>query len=178
MSLIIGIQFEGDFLKALQEMQNDLRTVLEYKKNYTKSENLYLKLTEIEGYDDAAKVLEVLKTVPLEPFSITTDGGRKVGYDFVCDIAELDGKHPADRYNRRIRSALTKAGIPYVKLWPQTIIVLFSHNWFLSHKPIDTSGFKWKPTTMAVRKVKLMKEERPGYGKETSITVLGAVEAQ
>ena len=109
MRLFIAIQLDKNFKDALTAVQSALRSN-RVGGNYTKIENLHLTLAFIGEYGDPDRVLDVMRTVPLEPISIRLDGFGCFGDLYWCGLAQQDA---LEAYVRRLRRALAEADIPF-----------------------------------------------------------------
>ena len=68
-------------------------------------------LAFIGEYPDADAVLDIMDTIPFEPFTIRVDGFGC--FDEVTWWAGIEKCEPLEAYVRRLRHALAEAGIPY-----------------------------------------------------------------
>ena len=109
MRLFIAIQLSEELRASLVSVQDALRNH-GVSGNYTREENLHLTLAFIGEYTDAEQVLEVLRSVPFEPFQLRIDGFGCFGDLYWCGTRESEA---LNSYVRRLRRALAKCGIPY-----------------------------------------------------------------
>lgn len=109
MRLFIAIQLSEGMREAISAIQISLYTQ-GVRGNYTPLENLHLTLAFIGEYDDPDHVLEVIRSVPFEPFELTLDGFGAFG-----DLwwVGLERSEELQRFVRRLRHALAEADIPF-----------------------------------------------------------------
>lgn len=109
MRLFIAVKFSEEMTGAVLKMQSQLRRA-GVGGNYTKRENLHLTLAFIGEYDDPDKVLEVISSVPLPKLELTLDGFGS--FDGIW-WAGITRDPRLEDYVRRLRHALSLAGIPF-----------------------------------------------------------------
>ena len=109
MRLFIAIPMNDAMRGALLEAQASLRKQ-RVGGTWTKPENLHLTLAFIGEYGDPERVLELLETLPLRPFSLRLEGFGCFGDHYWCGVAPS----PAlEAWVRQLRRALAEAGIPF-----------------------------------------------------------------
>ena len=109
MRLFIAIQLSDSIRDSLSAVQMYLRDH-GIRGNYTKPENLHLTLAFIGEYSDTDLALEVIRSVPFEPFQMRIEGFGSFGDLYWCGIGE-NGKLLS--YVKRLRRALAENGIPF-----------------------------------------------------------------
>ena len=167
MRLFIAILLEKPVKDALTEMQASLRKQ-RVEGNYTKAENLHLTLAFIGEYGDPERVLDVMRTVPIAPFSIRLEGFGCFGDLYWCG---LGGQDALTGYVRRLRRALAEADIPFDRKRFSPHITLLRRARFSSYLPAP----RVPEAAMEVRSVSLMRSDR---GKDGMIyTEVGSVTA-
>ncbi len=155
MRLFIAIQFSDNILKTLQAAQNNLRNS-GVSGNYTKRENLHLTLAFIGDYPDPDRVLEIMDTVPFDPFRISLSGFGTFRGIFWAGIRENNELKP---YVKRLRHALADNDIPFDRK-------RFSPHITLMRKPVWQHALPEvtiPEQKMTVRHVSLMRSDRGKY---------------
>lgn len=109
MRLFIAVKLGEEMLGAVLNMQSQLRRA-GVGGNYTKRENLHLTLAFIGEYGDSAKALGVISSVPQPDTALTLDGFGSFDGIWWAGIAE---NRALEDYVRRLRHALSLAGIPF-----------------------------------------------------------------
>ena len=109
MRLFIAIQLSEEMRQAIVKVQ-DAFVRRGIRGNYTPKENLHLTLAFIGEYPDAEPVLEVLESVPVEPFTLTLGG---IGAFGALWWIGLERSEALTSYVRALRHALAEAGIPF-----------------------------------------------------------------
>ena len=109
MRLFIAVLFDDVLRAALCGVQDAFRRA-GVRGNYTRPENLHLTLAFIGEYPDAQAVLDVVDAVPFEPARLRLSGVGAFG-----DLwwVGLDADPALAAYVRRLRHALSDAGIPF-----------------------------------------------------------------
>ena len=109
MRLFIAIQLSDSIRDSLAGVQRYLRDH-GVRGNYIKIENLHLTLAFIGEYSDPAAVLEVIHSVPFDPFPMRIEGFGSFGDLYWCGIG---GNDQFLSYVKRLRRALAENGIPF-----------------------------------------------------------------
>ena len=109
MRLFIAINLGAKIKNALIGMENEIisRGV---RGNFTKEENLHLTLAFIGEYGEAKAVLDVMRSVPFEPFTLSLGALGSFG-----DLLWIGLKSRGDlnSYVSNLRKALGEASIPF-----------------------------------------------------------------
>ena len=109
MRLFIAIRLSDGIRDGLSAIQRELRNH-GVRGNYTKVENLHLTLAFIGEYSDPVFVLEVMRSVPFEPFPLRIEGFGSFGRLDWCGIGE---NAALLSYVKRLRKALAENGVPF-----------------------------------------------------------------
>ena len=109
MRLFIAIQFSDDVRHALTDVQNRFRNN-GVSGNYTKKENLHLTLAFIGDYPNPDFVLNVMESVPFEPFPLTVSGFGTFHGILWAGISENEA---LKKYVKRLRRVLAENNIPF-----------------------------------------------------------------
>ncbi len=109
MRLFIAINLSAEMKKALMSVKEQL-IKSGVRGNFTKEENLHLTLAFIGEYDDIGAVLRAIRSVPFEPFSLSTDGLGSFGDLWWAGLKSQSGLRT---YVEALRRALGEAGIPF-----------------------------------------------------------------
>lgn len=109
MRLFVALPLEGAPRDAALAVQRALRAK-DVEGSYAKPENLHLTLAFIGEYPDPEAVLEALAGVELRPFELRLSGLGAFG-----DLWWLGAEpaEPLEALARRVRRALSQAGIPF-----------------------------------------------------------------
>ena len=154
MRLFIAIKLNPELRNTLTDVQQHLirRGI---RGNYTNTDNLHITLAFIGEYDEPDFVTDVISEVPFSPFPISLSA---LGHFGNLWWVGLDDNDELDSYVKRLRKALSEAGIPFDKK-------KFSPHITLIRKAIGTlpavSGPK---TVMSVDHISLMRSERGPKG--------------
>ena len=154
MRLFIAIKLNSELRNALTDVQKHLirRGI---RGNYTNTDNLHITLAFIGEYDETDYVTEVISEVPFSPFPISLS---TLGHFGNLWWVGLDDNDELDSYVKRLRKALSEAGIPFDKK-------KFSPHITLIRKAIGTLPAVSVPkTTMSVDHISLMRSERGPKG--------------
>ena len=154
MRLFIAIKLNSELRNALTDVQKHLirRGV---SGNYTNTDNLHITLAFIGEYDEPDFVTEVISEVPFSPFPISLS---TLGHFGNLWWVGLDDNDELDSYVKRLRKALSEAGIPFDKK-------KFSPHITLIRKAIGTLPAVSVPkTAMSVDHISLMRSERGPKG--------------
>ena len=109
MRLFIAIQLDEAAKEYLSSVQDQFREST-VRGSYTPEENLHLTLAFIGEYDDPGLVKSVVESIEIRPFDI-----RLTGIGAFGDLwwAGLDDCPPLMAVSRRLRRALSDAGVPF-----------------------------------------------------------------
>ena len=154
MRLFIAIKLNSELRNALTDVQKHLirRGI---RGNYTNTDNLHITLAFIGEYDEPDYVTEVISEVPFSPFPISLSALGHFGDLWWVGISDND---ELDSYVKRLRKALSEAGIPFDKK-------KFSPHITLIRKAIGTLPAVSVPkTVMSVDHISLMRSERGPKG--------------
>ena len=154
MRLFIAIKLNSELRNALTDVQQRLirRGI---RGNYTNTDNLHITLAFIGEYDEPDFVTEVISEVPFSPFPISLS---TLGHFGNLWWVGLDDNDELDSYVKRLRKALSEAGIPFDKK-------KFSPHITLIRKAIGTLPAVSVPkTVMSVDHISLMRSERGPKG--------------
>ncbi len=156
MRLFIAIQFSEDILFSLTQAQKRLRDN-GVTGNFTKKENLHLTLAFIGDYPDPDFVLDVMDTIPFEPFPLMlSDMGTFPGILW----AGIKENEALRKYVKRLRRALAENNIPYDRK-------KFSPHITLVRKPVwrhSLPDIRLSRKPMTVEKISLMRSDRGKNG--------------
>ena len=111
MRLFIAINFDDNVVKALTDLQNELK-FCGARGNFTKPENLHLTLAFIGEYGNPDDVLDIMENVPFRPVDLKFEGLQHFRDMYFARIADNRG---LNSYVRRLRRALAENEIPYDK---------------------------------------------------------------
>lgn len=169
MRLFIAINLSDDMTNALCAMQEELKR-MGARGNFSKRENLHLTLAFIGEYGNPSETLDVLKSVPFEPFTLKLDGIRHFNNVYCAGLA-----HSAElqTYVKRLRRALADKGIPFdrKKFLPHITLIRQISFWDGINSKAPTAV---PSNEMSVTRVSLMRSER---GKSGMVyTEMGFVE--
>ena len=109
MRLFIAIQLSEALRDVICQIQEDYARQ-GVRGNFTKRENLHLTLAFIGEYSDPDRVLEVMATIPVQPFELRLSGIGAYGDLWWVGLEESE---PLKGYVRALRHALAEAGIPF-----------------------------------------------------------------
>ena len=154
MRLFIAIKLNSELRNALTDVQQRLirRGI---RGNYTNTDNLHITLAFIGEYDEPDFVTEVISEVPFSPFPISLS---TLGHFGNLWWVGLDDNDELGSYVKRLRKALSEAGIPFDKK-------KFSPHITLIRKAIGTLPAVSVPkTVMSVDHISLMRSERGPKG--------------
>ena len=115
MRLFIAIQLNDEMKDALVRMQNAMKRQ-GVTGNFTRRENLHLTLAFIGEYPDPEDVREVVEQVEFDAFALVLDGVGAFGnlwWAGVGSEGETEGPDALEALARRLRRALSDAGIPF-----------------------------------------------------------------
>ena len=154
MRLFIAVKLNPELRNALTDVQQRLirRGI---RGNYTNTDNLHITLAFIGEYDEPDFVTEVISEVPFSPFPVSLS---TLGHFGNLWWVGLDDNDELDSYVKRLRKALSEAGIPFDKK-------KFSPHITLIRKAIGTlSAVSVPKTVMSVDHISLMRSERGPKG--------------
>ena len=154
MRLFIAIKLNSEIQNTLADAQQRLirRGI---RGNYTNTDNLHVTLAFIGEYDDPDLITEVISEVPFSPFSISLSGFGHLGNLWWVGLNEND---ELASYVKRLRKALSEAGIPFDKR-------NFSPHITLIRKAVGTLPLVSIPKSkMKVDHISLMRSERGANG--------------
>ena len=154
MRLFIAIKLNSEIRNALTDVQKHLirRGI---RGNYTNTDNLHITLAFIGEYDEPDFVTEVISEVPFSPFPISLSALGHFGNLWWVGISDND---ELASYVKRLRKALSEAGIPFDKK-------KFSPHITLIRKAVGTLPAVSVPkTVMSVDHISLMRSERGPKG--------------
>ena len=154
MRLFIAIKLNSEIRNALTDVKKHLirRGI---RGNYTNTDNLHITLAFIGEYDEPDYVTEVISEVPFSPFPFSLS---TLGHFGNLWWVGLDDNDELDSYVKRLRKALSEAGIPFDKK-------KFSPHITLIRKAIGSLPAVSVPkTTMSVDHISLMRSERGPKG--------------
>ncbi len=158
MRLFIAIRFDENMLRALKNTEQRLKDK-GLKGRYQSEENLHLTLAFIGEYADPEEVLEVMEEVPGEPFSLRLEGYGNFRDVVWAGFSKCDELH---RYVKRLRHALSEAGIPFDQknFFPHVTLVRRAE---LSDGHV-LPGIMVPMTTMKAEHISLMRSDRGKNG--------------
>ena len=169
MRLFIAIQLSEEMKQLVGDVQNAYRRS-GVQGNYTPKENLHLTLAFIGEYGDPDEVLEAMERVSFAPFAIRMD---RLGCFGDLQWAGIGENAKLEALVRKLRHALSDAGIPYDKKRFKAHITYLRQAKFPDGKRIMPAEIE--PAGMQVTAVSLMRSTR---GKNGMIyTELGTVGA-
>ena len=156
MRLFVAIRLSDGLREALACVQESLRRQ-GVRGNYTPVENLHLTLAFIGEYPDALEALEVVRSVPFEPFELRLQGIGAFG-----DLwwVGLERSEPLAACVRGLRHALAGAGIPFDRK-------RFSPHITLVRRAVcaaDMPGVAVPPASMTAGRAALMHSRRGKNG--------------
>ena len=166
MRLFLAIILSDAMKDALIRVQNEMYDN-GIRGNFTKEENLHLTLAFIGEYPDSQPVLDALETVDFTPFELELQGMGCFGDLWWAGMKE---SAPLAAVVRRIRKALSDAGIPFDRK-------RFSPHITLIRKAGGRMpGIQTENAAMTVTSISLMRSDRGRNGM--IYTEIGAREAQ
>ena len=158
MRLFIAIRLSDEIKSGLAEIQSFLRN-RGVSGNFTKLENLHLTLAFIGEYADPEGVLDAMRGVPFEPFSIWLDGFGSFGDLYWCGIEEQEA---LSAYVKRLRRALAENGIPFDRKKFSPHITLIRKASFDKNRGFP--GVTVPDASMEADRVSLMRSDRTKSG--------------
>ncbi|MBQ4422307.1 MAG: RNA 2',3'-cyclic phosphodiesterase [Schwartzia sp.] len=109
MRLFIAIQFSPEILDALVGVQSEMKS-FDARGRYSPPENLHLTLAFIGEYGNPDAVIDVLNSVPFEPFPLRLDRLGNFGDLYWAGIADSP---QLATFVKRLRRALADRNIPF-----------------------------------------------------------------
>ena len=167
--LFIAVQLSDEVRSAVAGVQETLmrRGV---RGNYSSAENLHLTLAFIGEYPDPDEVLDALDTVSFDPFPLKTDGFGSFG-----DLwwIGLSGSQQLEAAVRRVRHALSDAGIPFdrKRFSPHITIIRKASYGGKDRYP----AMEIPAAEMTVERISLMRSDRGKHGM--IYTELGCIQS-
>ena len=158
MRLFIAIRFSDEIKGGLVEIQSFLKNH-DVRGNFTKLENLHLTLTFIGEYADPDGVMDTMRTVSFDPFSLRLQGFGSFGDLYWCGIRE-NGE--LANCVKRLRRALAENGIPFDRKKFSPHITLIRRASFDSKRGFP--GVTVPDVSMDVDRVSLMRSDRTKNG--------------
>ena len=160
MRLFIAIQLSDNMKSALVSTQDFMRRNGLHG-NYTRPENLHLTLAFIGDYPDPDEILDVMETVPFEPFRLRLDG---VGSFQALWWAGLEKNDSLSTYVKRLRRALAEASVPFDKKRFSPHITLVRKPSGNLHEITERPGFHAPGGSMTVERISLIRSDRGKHG--------------
>ena len=155
MRLFLAIPLSQPMRDSLISIQNDWYN-LGVRGNYTAEENLHITMAFIGEYSDPDAVLDALSSVSFTPMPIALDGVGSFGNLWWVGIS---GSPALDAVSRRIRRALSDAGIPFDRKKFSPHITL------LRKASADRiPGVEIQPASMTVERIALYRSDRGRNG--------------
>ena len=169
MRLFIAIQLSGEMKDLVGDVQDAYRRS-GVRGNYTPRENLHLTLAFIGEYGAPDEILDAMERVSFKPFEIAMD---RLGSFGDLQWAGIEENATLEAVVRRLRHALSDAGIPYDKKKFKAHITYLRQARFPDGR--RTVPAEIEPVSMQVTEIVLMRSTR---GKNGMIyTELGTVKA-
>ena len=167
MRLFIAIQLSEEMKDLVKDVQDAYRRS-GVRGNYTPRENLHLTLAFIGEYGDPDEVLDAMERVSFQPFEITMD---RLGSFGDLQWAGIKENAALEAVVRRLRHALSDAGIPYDKKKFKAHITYLRQARFPDGRRVTPEAAG--PVRMQVTEIVLMRSTR---GKNGMIyTELGGI---
>ena len=158
MRLFIALLPDESFRKAIRELQKEMQ-----KKgihgHYTREENLHFTLAFIGEYPDPEDVLEVMESIPAEPFVLRIGKPGKYRDLYWCGIEPCP---ELTEYVHRLRHALADAGIPFDRKKFEAHMTLVRRAYTVNGE--DYPDIEVPETEMTAFKVSLMRSDRGKHG--------------
>ncbi len=157
MRLFVAVKLSPEAKQLIKDTQIIFRK-LGVSGNYTSEENMHLTLAFIGEYDDPDKVMEALKEVSFEPFSITLGKTGRFGdlwWMGVYQSGELD------LLAEKVRKALGDRGIPCDPKQFKAHITFLRRAVYKGTEPGEIPA---EPVKMSVESFSLFRSDRGRYG--------------
>ena len=169
MRLFIAVNFDENALAEIDSYQKDLKDC-KIEGNYTPRENLHLTLAFIGEYSDPDEILDIMESIPFGEFSLKIE---KIELFRDMYLARMTDHPMLQSYVRRLRRALSDAGIPFDKKKFRPHITLVRR----AQYPEDAPVIEWEGADyeISVDSISLMRSQRGRNGM--IYTELGSVYA-
>ena len=156
MRLFIAIELDDNIKNALIKIQGNLKKQ-NITGNYTSIDNTHITLAFFGEYPNPEEILEVMKNVPFEPFTLTLGGFGSFGNIWWTG---LEKSEELLSYVKRLRHALSDADIPYdrKKFSPHITVIRKA----VCRKGLPRITVPHK--TMTVKKISLYRSDRGKNG--------------
>ena len=158
MRLFIAVQFSEDILKALLDVQSELKS-FDVRGRYSPPENLHLTLAFIGEYGNPDAVMDALANLPFTPFPLRLDRLGNFGDLYWAGIAD-NPKLAA--YVKRLRHALADRDIPYDRKRFSPHITLVQRAEYYGETPLPPVSAP--EGEMEVAYISLMRSDRGKHG--------------
>ena len=158
MRLFIAINFDEKMTDALIEMQDDLMRC-GVNGNFTREENLHMTLVFIGESDEAEKIEDIMRDVPLRSFTIKVSGMRRFKDMVFANVVE---NPDLNDYVKRLRHALSDNDISFDKKKFMSHITLVRRA--SGAKEIPMQSDENVEELMRVNGISLMKSEQGKHG--------------
>ena len=158
MRLFIAIQLNEEMKQLVKDVQDAYRR-FGVRGNYTPPENLHLTLAFIGEYGDPDEVLDAMETVSFEPFAVTMD---RLGCFGDLQWAGIEENAKLEALVKRLRHALSDAGIPYDKKKFKAHITYLRQAKFPDGRRVTPAEIE--PVSMMVTEIALMRSTRGKHG--------------
>ena len=158
MRLFIAVKLNPTICHALEKVQ---RSMINQgcRGSFTRLENLHLTLAFIGEYPEPDDVLDVMQSVPFEPFDIMLSGFGSFGDLWWTGIRQNDA---LQSYVKKLRHALSDANIPFdrKKFSPHITVIR------RPDRPLDEvlGSLQIPKSTMTVDHISLMRSDRGKNG--------------
>lgn len=158
--LFIAINLNDEMKDSLMDIQDTMRSY-GVRGRDTVPENMHLTLAFIGDYDDPDLVKDVISGIEIRPFDISIRG---VGAFRDLWWAGIDGSAPLMAVSRRLRRALSDAGIPFDrKKFSPHITIIRRAEGSLSDVPSEELEESFG-ASMTVDHISLMRSDRGRHG--------------
>ena len=159
MRLFIAINLSEEIKETLMDTQDAMREFGVYGKD-TPPENMHLTLAFIGEYSDSDYVKEVVDSIELRPFDITFNG---IGVFRDLWWAGIEDSAPLNAVARRLRRALSDAGIPFdrKKFSPHITLIRRAEG---NLSGTEDMSLAHNGLSMTVDHISLMRSDRGKYG--------------
>lgn len=158
MRLFIAVQFSEDILKALLDVQSEMKA-FDVRGRYSPPENLHLTLAFIGEYGNPDAVMDALAGLPFKPFPLRLDGLGHFGDLYWAGIAD---NPKLTAYVKRLRHALVDRDIPYDRKRFSPHITLVWRAEYYGETPLPPASAP--EGEMEVTYVSLMRSDRGKHG--------------
>ena len=161
MRLFIALQLDDEMRSALVSAQDTLREN-RVRGAFSPRENLHITMLFIGEYGSAEPVLDAMDKVVFEPFDLTLSG--KIGSFGDILWAGTEQSNSLERLERRLRRALSDAGIPFDRKSFTPHITLLRRTELPDSGSFAVSDVEISPVTMTVNEVTLFRSDRGRHG--------------